>query len=85
MAARRLLRGSVCVAVYGSGSKAGEGHRRPSGGGKPSLKQCQDAMGIDWTEDLGSIHEAIPPAYTQWVGERFLNETARFEVLPLWA
>lgn len=61
------------AAVYGSGSRRGQGLTRPSGGGKASLAECQDAMGIDWTNDLGSIHEALPPAYTQWLGERLLE------------
>jgi len=61
------------VAVYGSGSKRGQGLTRPSGGGKASLTECQAAMGIDWSNDLGSIHEAIPPAYAEWIGRAFLS------------
>lgn len=56
------------IAVYGSGSKAGQGLSRPSGGGKPSLARCQTAMDIHWTSDIGSIHEAVPPAYTECIG-----------------
>ncbi|MEU0545030.1 DNA cytosine methyltransferase [Nocardia sp. NPDC005978] len=44
------------VAVYGCG------------GGKGSIAQWQDAMGIDWTADRRSLAEAIPPAYTTWLG-----------------
>lgn len=46
------------VAVYGNG------------GGKGSVARWQEAMGIDWTDNRKSIAEAIPPAYTQWIGER---------------
>jgi DNA (cytosine-5)-methyltransferase 1 len=37
------------------------------------LKVQQRAMGIDWIDDLRSLSEAIPPAYTQWLGEAFLR------------
>lgn len=43
------------------------------GGGKGSVPQWQDAMGIHWTDNRKSIAEAIPPAYTEWVGARFLE------------
>lgn len=39
------------LAVYGEG------------GGKGSVEQWQDAMGIHWTTDRKAIAEAIPPAY----------------------
>lgn len=51
------------VAVYGEG------------GGKGSVQQWQHAMGIDWTADRKEIAEAIPPAYSQWIGERLLAVT----------
>lgn len=44
------------------------------GGGKGTVPQWKQAMGIDWTDDRKSIAEAIPPAYTQWIGERFLAQ-----------
>ena len=50
------------LAVYGEG------------GGKGSVTEWQAAMGIDWTDNRKSIAEAIPPAYTQWIGERFLEQ-----------
>jgi hypothetical protein len=46
------------VAVYGEG------------GGKGSVKEWQQAMGIDWTENRKNLAEAIPPAYTQFVGNQ---------------
>ena len=42
-----------------------------NGGGKGTVPQWQDAMQIRWTNNRKSIAEAIPPAYTQWVGNRF--------------
>ncbi|CAA9242138.1 MAG: FIG01129299: hypothetical protein [uncultured Arthrobacter sp.] len=44
------------VAVYGAG------------GGKGSMAEWQQAMGIDWTDDRKAIAEAIPPAYTEHIG-----------------
>jgi hypothetical protein len=31
-------------------------------------------MGVDWPISLRQLSEAIPPAYTQWIGERFLEQ-----------
>lgn len=44
-----------------------------NGGGKGTVPQWQDAMGIDWTDNRKSIAEAIPPAYTRYIGEQFIN------------
>lgn len=44
------------LAVYGDG------------GGKGSIAEWQEAMGIDWTGDRKAIAEAIPPAYTEHIG-----------------
>lgn len=44
------------VAVYGDG------------GGKGSVADWQAAMGIDWTGVRKEIAEAVPPAYTRYLG-----------------
>lgn len=49
------------VAVYGDG------------GGKGSVSEWQDAMGIDWTADRKNLAEAIPPAYTEYIGRQLLS------------
>ena len=49
------------VAVYGKG------------GGKASVSEAQEAMGIDWMTNLHDLSEAIPPAYTKWVGNQYLS------------
>lgn len=36
------------------------------GGGKGSIKEWQDAMGIDWMHERKLLAEAIPPAYGRW-------------------
>lgn len=48
------------VAVYGDG------------GGKGSVSEWQRAMGMDWTSDRKAIAEAIPPAYTEFIGAQLL-------------
>jgi DNA (cytosine-5)-methyltransferase 1 len=48
------------VAVYGDG------------GGKGSVAEWQQAMGIDWTDDRKAIAEAIPPAYTEHIGRQLI-------------
>jgi hypothetical protein len=42
------------------------------GGGKATIAEMQHALGIDWTNLREELTEAIPPDYTQWLGELFL-------------
>jgi len=43
-----------------------------TGGGNCTLANARDAMGIDWmTKD--EINEAIPPAYTEFIGAALLD------------
>lgn len=39
------------------------------GGGKGTVEQWQEAMGMDWTRDRKALAEAIPPAYTRHIGQ----------------
>ncbi|WP_413354056.1 DNA cytosine methyltransferase [Microbacterium sp. 1P06AB] len=43
------------------------------GGGKGTIPQWQQAMGIDWTSDRKNLAEAIPPAYTEHIGLQLLD------------
>ena len=43
------------------------------GGGKGTVEQWQAAMGITWTSDRKNLAEAIPPAYTEFIGRRMLE------------
>jgi hypothetical protein len=56
---QRWCRGTV-YGVYGKG------------GGKPSVADAQRALGIDWMHDIDDLNEAIPPAYTEYIGRAFI-------------
>jgi len=43
------------------------------GGGKGTVKQWQDAMDMRWTSNRKSIAEAIPPAYTRFIGGQLMQ------------
>lgn len=49
------------------------------GGGKGSVPQWQQAMGIDWTDNRKSIAEAIPPLYAQFIGEALMKHIGQRE------
>lgn len=42
------------------------------GGGKGTVAEMQEAMGIYHTDVREELTEAIPPAYTEWIGRRLL-------------
>ncbi|WP_369778864.1 DNA methylase [Streptomyces sp. R33] len=44
------------------------------GGGKATVPEMQQAMGIDWTDNHEELTEAIPPAYAEWLGRAFLTQ-----------
>jgi hypothetical protein len=46
------------------------------GGGKGTVAQWQAAMGIDWTDVRHEIAEAIPPAYTEFIGAQLIDHLA---------
>lgn len=46
--------------------------RKPRAG---SLKEAQEAMGIDWG-DWEAVRQAIPPAYTEFIGRQLIDHVA---------
>lgn len=62
-----------------SGMRHGEWFTGPyfqvygDGGGKGTVAQWQTAMGIDWTDVRAEIAQAIPPAYSEFVGAQLLE------------
>lgn len=51
-----------------------------TGGGNCSIASARDAMGIDWMKKA-EINEAIPPAYTQFIGLAFMEHLALSETV----
>jgi DNA (cytosine-5)-methyltransferase 1 len=51
------------------------------GGGKGSVSQWQEAMGIHWTANRKSIAEAIPPAYTRFIGGQLMTHLNSVQML----
>lgn len=43
------------------------------GGRKAEIPDMQHALGIDWTDVREELTEAIPPAYTEYIGSEFLR------------
>jgi DNA (cytosine-5)-methyltransferase 1 len=43
---------------------------------KPSLTHAKTLMGTHWMGTMHEVAEAIPPAYTQFIGEQFLTQVA---------
>ncbi|MFI6117447.1 DNA methylase [Kitasatospora sp. NPDC051164] len=44
------------------------------GGGKGNVAEMQQAMDITWTDVHEELTEAIPPAYTEYIGREFLKD-----------
>lgn len=43
-----------------------------TGGGNSTVAAARDAMGIDWM-NKSELNEAIPPAYTQFIGQQLMK------------
>ncbi|MGW3100339.1 DNA methylase [Streptomyces sp. NPDC001102] len=43
------------------------------GGGKATVEEIREAKRIDWSTDHLRLREALPPAYTEWIGRAFLT------------
>jgi hypothetical protein len=56
-----VYRDGPYVAAYGSG------------GGKATIAEMQHALEIPWTSEREELTEAIPPAYTKYIGLAFLG------------
>jgi len=41
------------------------------------LSLQKEAMGVDWNIELRELSEAIPPAYTEYIGRQFLEQVTR--------
>ena len=48
-----------------------------TGGSRGTIQQWQGAMGIGWTRSRHELAEAIPPAYTEWIGAHLMSYVTR--------
>ena len=70
------LTGTGCVTVRPN-TVSVVGHGSPSGnrgtlGRNPTIREKREAMGVDWTT-RDELSEAIPPAYTEFIGRQLLE------------
>ena len=47
-----------------------------NGGGQATVEEIRAAKGIDWSTHHLRLREALPPAYTEWIGHAFLTSAA---------
>jgi DNA (cytosine-5)-methyltransferase 1 len=52
------------------------------GGSRGTVEQWQHAMGITWTRSRHELSEAIPPAYTEWIGGHLMSFVPRYSHGP---
>lgn len=69
------------IGVYGDHPQDDEHYRRPDGtrrGNKAkTIEQAQVALGIDWVTTWDDLADAIPPAYTEYLGSQLIEHLAR--------
>jgi len=61
--------------VYGGGSPTREAAAIRKGGYTPPIPVRRELMQMDWGT-IKQLSEAIPPAYTEWVGKRLIEHLA---------
>lgn len=83
-----MLTGAEClhagqgeiVGVYGAHPDRPGGWLRPDGSSRgvkaTSVLDAQDAMGIDWMTTWADLADAIPPAYTEFIGRQLVEHLA---------
>lgn len=59
----------ITIGVYGNGTNS---WHREKLGRNLRVSEMREAMGIDWMT-RAELSQAIPPAYTEWIGRRLLG------------
>jgi len=54
------------------------------GGGKGKIHEVAHAMQIDWMDDLFDLCEAIPPAFSEYIGRAFLENRCAPRPADVW-
>jgi DNA (cytosine-5)-methyltransferase 1 len=63
----------VQTPVLCTGGGDGRRHKRKTHRPRQPVKEIRWAMEIDWMTQ-GELSEAIPPAYTEWIGRRLMEQ-----------
>lgn len=71
---RGMVARGECMTVAGHGSNKNRRGNKWQVEGKTVLSKRRNAMGIDWMTDR-EITQAIPPAYTKYIGMEFLKSS----------
>ena len=64
--------GKLTLGVYGHGDSPSQRHRLYAHGYKGDAEQRRTVMGIDWM-NRDELSQAIPPAYTEFIGAQLLQ------------
>lgn len=78
---KNLVKNGECVSVFGKGA-----YRKSQTDAHPTFDQgsvkatWRYAMGIDWMDTEG-LREAIPPAYTEWIGRQIFEQAKAKSVM----
>jgi len=64
------------IGVYGDGGGGARTSAAQGGGYKGHPEESRQAMGIDWMRNRKDLSDAIPPAYTQYLGEQLIEHLA---------
>jgi DNA (cytosine-5)-methyltransferase 1 len=67
----------LTVSVVGNGTPSGN---RKTIGRNPSIAEKREVMGINWMT-RAELSEAVPPAYTRFIGGQFIDQLAYEETL----
>jgi DNA (cytosine-5)-methyltransferase 1 len=62
------------IGIYGEGARDSR-RKLDKGVDEFTVEDAREAMGIDWMT-LAELCQAIPPAYTQWIGEYLMRSIA---------
>jgi DNA (cytosine-5)-methyltransferase 1 len=68
------MEGYVCV--YGNGARTRQVGNRGNRYARIPVAQARAAMGIDWMTQP-ELAQAIPPAYTEWLGHQLMRVLMR--------